>query len=52
MDIKNLKTNQQSIYKLNNLNNISNLRIVSMLPGDWNGLPDDFYIKNYFRGVF
>lgn len=47
MEIKDNKT-----YKAKNIKYISNLRIVSMLPGDRNGLPDALYSKNIIRGAF
>jgi len=40
------------LYKQRNIINISNLRIVSMLPGDRNGLPDAFCFIEFNRGVF
>lgn len=42
----------RKIYKLSFSNNGSNLKIVSMIPGDYQELPDAYLFSDYFGGIF
>ena len=43
--------NKQKAYKPKKAEDNNNLRIVSMIPGDLKGLPDDFYINAFLKNL-
>ena len=46
-----MKNNKRKIYKFQEITCISNLRIVSMNPGNLEGLPDVYSFSKLFWGV-